>query len=95
MHTVIARTDRGTEMPAFGNYAAAIGAGFFPSAWLPQSANSLTNSVKRSTAMLGMKVGVNMGIEFGPDDRRFFREKVLRWLHRNGKQDANRLWRKE
>lgn len=89
MHTVVAHTDRGTEMPAFGNYAAAIGAGFFPSAWLPQSANSVTDSLKRSAAMLGMNVGVNMGIEFGPDDRRFFRDKILRRFHRNGKQAAN------
>ncbi|MGD0632147.1 MAG: hypothetical protein ABR987_22710 [Terracidiphilus sp.] len=90
-HTVIAHTDRGTEMPAFGNYATAIGAGFSPSAWLPQRANSATDSLKRSVAMLGMNVGVNMGIEFGSDDRRFFREKVLRAFHRSGKQTTNQL----
>jgi hypothetical protein len=88
-HTVIAHTDRGTEMPAVGNYAAAIGAGFFPSAWLPRSANSVTDSLKRSAATLGMNVGVNMGIEFGSDDRRFFREKVLRRLHCSWKQATN------
>jgi hypothetical protein len=91
MHTVIARTDRGTEMPAFGNYAAAIGAGFFPSVWLPPSANSMTDSLKRSAAMLGMNVGVNMGAEFGSDDRRFFRERILRRFHRNGKQATDQL----
>jgi hypothetical protein len=91
MHTFIAHTDRGTEMPAFGNYAAAIGAGFFPSAWLPQSANSVADSMKRSAAMLGMNVGVNMGIEFGSDDRRFFREEVLRRFHHSGKQATNQL----
>ena len=91
MHTVIAHSDRGAEMPAFGNYAAAIGAGFFPSAWLPHSANSITESLKRSAAMLGMNVGVNMGIEFGSDDRRFFSEKVLRRFHRSGKQATNQL----
>jgi hypothetical protein len=91
MHTVIARTDRGTEMPAFGNYAAAIGAGFFPSAWMPRSTNSMTDSLKRTTAMLFMNVGVNMGAEFGSDDRRFFREKILRRFHRNGKQATDQL----
>ncbi len=91
VHTVIAHTDRGTEMPAFGNYAAALGAGFFPSTWLPRSANSVTDSLKRSAAMLGMNVGVNMGIEFDSDDRRFFREKVLRRFHRSGKQATNQL----
>lgn len=91
MHTVIAHTDRGTEIPAFGNYAAAIGAGFFPSTWLPRSANSVTDSLKRSAAMLAMNVGVNMGIEFGSDDRRFFREKILRRFQRNGKQATNQL----
>jgi hypothetical protein len=85
MHTVIVHRDRGTEMPAFGNYAAAIGAGFSASAWLPRSANSVTDSLKRSAATLGMNVGVNMGNEFGSDDRRFFREKVLRRFQRSGK----------
>lgn len=89
--TFIAHTDQGTVMPAFGNYAAALGAGFAPSAWLSQSANSVTDSLKRSAAMLGMNVGVNMGIEFGSDDRRFFRDKVLRRFHRSGKQDTNQL----
>jgi hypothetical protein len=77
MHTVIAHTDRGREMPAVGNYAAAIGSGFSPSAWLPRNVNSVTDSLERSAAMMGMKVGVNMGIEFGSDDRRFFRRKGL------------------
>jgi hypothetical protein len=29
-----------------------------------------------------MKMGMNMGIEFGPDDRRFIREKVVRRIFR-------------
>jgi hypothetical protein len=82
MHTVAARTDRGGREPAFGNFAGALGAGFSPAAWLPPSANTTADSLKRSAAMLGMDIGINMGIEFGPDDRRFFREKVLPWLHR-------------
>ncbi|MGA9669297.1 MAG: hypothetical protein WBQ94_08820 [Terracidiphilus sp.] len=82
MHTVAARTDRGGREPAFGNFAGALGAGFFPATWLPPSANTMADSLQRAAAMLGMEVGVNMGIEFGPDDRRFFREKVLPWFHR-------------
>lgn len=77
-HTLLARSDRGATMPAFGNYAAAVGAGFAPAAWLPPSANSVTSSLERTAAMLGMNIGMNMGIEFGPDDRRFIQEKVLR-----------------
>jgi hypothetical protein len=78
VHTLVARTDNGREQPAFGNYAGALGAAFFPSTWLPRSENSMTDSLKRSAMMLGMEVGVNMGVEFGPDDRRFFRQKILR-----------------
>jgi hypothetical protein len=51
----------------------------------------VTDSLKRSAAMLGMNVGVNMGIEIGSDDRRFFRDKVLRRFHRSRKQDTNQL----
>jgi hypothetical protein len=79
-HTLVAHSDRGTPMPAYGNYAAAIGAGFAPAGWLPQSANSITSSLERTAAMFGMKIGMNMGIEFGPDDRRFFHDRVLRRL---------------
>lgn len=82
MHTVAARTDRGGREPAFGNFAGALGAGFFPATWLPPSATTTADSLKRSAAMLGMDIGINMGIEFGPDDGRFFREKVLPWFHR-------------
>jgi hypothetical protein len=85
INTVTARSDRGTRMPAFGNYAAAIGGGFFPSAWLPPSASSLDDSLKRSAAILGMNAGINMGIEFGTDNRRFFHNKLLRPFHRGGK----------
>jgi hypothetical protein len=77
VHTVVARTDRGGHEPAFGNFAAALGAGFFPATWLPPSTSSTVDSLKRSAAMLGVEAGVNMGIEFGPDDRRFFQEKIL------------------
>jgi hypothetical protein len=83
LHTVVARTDSGREEPAFGNYAGALGAAFFPAFWLPRSENSITDSLKRSAVFLGMDMGMNMGIEFGPDDRRFFREKVLRRFHRH------------
>jgi hypothetical protein len=83
VHTVVARTDTGREEPAFGNYAGALGSAFFPSLWLPRSENSTTDSLKRSAAFLGMNMGMNMGIEFGPDDRRFFREKILRRFHRH------------
>lgn len=82
-HTLVARTDNGREQPAFGNYAGALGAAFFPSTWLPRSENSTTDSLKRTAMMLGMEVGVNMGVEFGPDDRRFFREKILRRFRRH------------
>jgi hypothetical protein len=76
--TLVARTDTGREQPAFANYAGALGAAFSPSTWLPRSENSLASSLKRSGKMLGMEVGVNMDVEFGPGDRRFFREKILR-----------------
>lgn len=89
-HTLLARSDGGKVMPAFGNYAAALGAGFAPAAWLPPSEASIANSLERSAAMLGMNVGMNMGIEFGPDDRRFFRDKILRRFHRR-KPATNQL----
>jgi hypothetical protein len=80
-HTLVARTDNGRVQPAFGNYARALGGAFFPSTWLPQSENSVADSFKRSAIMLGVEVGVHMGVEFGSDDRRFFREKILRRLN--------------
>ena len=87
INTATARSDRGTRMPAFGNYAAAIGGGFFPSAWLPPSASSLDDSLKRNAAILELNAGINdTGIEFGTDNRRFFHNKLLRPFHRGGKQ---------
>ena len=77
-------------MPAFGNYAAALGAGFAPSTWLPPSQASIASSLERSAAMLGMNAGMNMGIEFGPDDRRFFHDKILRRFRRR-KPATNQL----
>jgi hypothetical protein len=47
---------------------------------LPPSENSVSQGFRRSAMLLGIDMGMNMGIEFGPDDRRFFREKVLRKL---------------
>ena len=89
-HTLTARTDRGAMMPAIANYAAALGAGFTPAAWLPPGANSRADSLERSAAMLGMNIGMNMGIEFGSDDRRFFRDKILRRFRRR-KQEMDQL----
>ncbi len=80
VHTLVARTDNGRERPAFGNYARALGAGFFPATWLPRSDNSVPDSLRRSVRMLGMEVGVNMGVEFSADNRKFFREKVQGWF---------------
>lgn len=80
-HTLTARSDGGRRMPAFVNYAAAVGGGFAPALWLPPSADSVTNSLERSAALLGMNIGMNMGIEFGPDDRRFFHDKILSRFH--------------
>jgi len=78
VHTLVARTDSGGEQPAFGTLAGALGSGFFPNLWLPPSKNSPEQGFTRSAIFLGVSVGKNMGIEFGPDDRRFFREKVIR-----------------
>ena len=89
-HTLMARTDGGRDMPAFGNYAAALGAGFAPASWLPASEASAASSLERSAAMLGMNVGMNMGIEFGSDDRRFFHDKILRRFRRR-KQATDQL----
>jgi hypothetical protein len=83
MHTLVARTDQGKEQPAFATYAGALGAGFFPATWLPPSGSSVGNSFKRSALFLGMDAGINMGIEFGPDDRRFFNDKIRRLFHRH------------
>ena len=83
VHTLVARTDSGGQEPAFGVFAGVLGFGFFPNPWLPPSQNSVGQAFERSATFLGAKVGMNMGIEFGPDDRRFFREKVLRKLFRH------------
>lgn len=83
IHTLVARTDSGGEQPAFGTFAGALGSGFFPNLWLPSSENSIGHGLTRSAIFLGVSMGKNMGIEFGPDDRRFFRDKVIRKiLHR-------------
>jgi hypothetical protein len=83
VHTLMARTDRGTEEPAFGIYAGALGGAFIPATWLPRSDNSMGDSLRRSAALLGMNLGINMGIEFGRDDRRFFQEKILHRFQRH------------
>lgn len=83
VHTLMARTDRGAEEPAFGMSAGTLVGAFIPATWLPRSANSMGDSLRRSAALLSMNLGINMGIEFGHDDRRFFQEKLLRRFHRH------------
>ncbi len=83
VHTLVARTDSGGQQPAFGVFAGALGFGFFPNLWLPPSENSVGQAFERSATFLGANLSMNMGIEFGPDDHRFFREKVLRKLFRH------------
>jgi hypothetical protein len=74
VHTLVARTDSGGEQPALGTFAGAFGSGFFPNLWLPPSENSIGRGFTRSAIVLGVSMGKNMGIEFGPDNRRFFRK---------------------
>jgi hypothetical protein len=78
VHTLVARTDSGGEQPAFGAFAGALGYGFFPDIWLPPSQNSIGRSFTRSAIFMGVSMGKNMGVEFGPDDRKFLRDKVIR-----------------
>ena len=82
LHTLVAQTDSGGRQPAFGTFAGALTSGFVPSAWLPPSENSWKHGLARSGTFLAMTIGMNMGTEFGPDDRRFFREKVVRRIFR-------------
>jgi hypothetical protein len=82
VHTLTARTDGGREQPAFGTFAGAFGSGFFPNLWLPPSQNTVGRGFMRAIS-LGVSMGTNMGIEFGPDVRRFFRIKVSRRLLRH------------
>lgn len=83
VRTLRVRTDQGTEEPAVGLYAGVLGGAFIPDTWLPRSANSMGDSLRRSAALLGMNIGINMGIEFGHDDRRFFQEKILHRFQRH------------
>ena len=87
-NTLMARSDDGKRMPAFANYTASVSGGFAPAAWLPPSANSLTRSLQRTGAMLGMIIGMNMGIEFRSDDSRFFHDHILNRFH-HGKHVAD------
>lgn len=78
VHTLVARTGSGGEQPAFGTFSGALGYGFFPDLWLPPSQNSIGRSFTRSAIFMGVSMGKNMGIEFSADDRKFFRDKVIR-----------------
>ena len=67
MHTVTCPHRTGEDvMPAFGNFAGALGAGFFPATWLPPSANTTADSLKRGVAMLGMESGHQYGHRIWP-----------------------------
>ncbi len=76
-HTYIARMDDGSERLAFALIAGATAGGFAPNGWLPGSQNGVERGFERTAIMLLINLGVNMGREFGPDDKKFFFEKIL------------------
>ena len=80
--TVLAHTDSGDQQPAYGVFAGALAAGFVPQFWLPASQASTAKACERSAMFVGLTVGMNMGVEFGPDDRRFARRTLRKIFHR-------------
>jgi hypothetical protein len=77
-HTYFARVDDGGERLAFSAFAAAAAGGFAPNGWLPASQNGWGHAFQRTAVLLMIDLGVNMGREFGSDDKKFLFEKILR-----------------
>ena len=81
MHTMVAQTDGSGRQPALGTFAGALTSASFPARGCPERKQlEARTGAERNISCNDERI--NMGIEFGADDRRFFREKVVRRIFR-------------
>lgn len=70
VRTFVARTDSGSQMPAFSRLAGAYGAAFISNAWYPERQADAQHALERGSTALATSVGWNVFREFWPDIRR-------------------------
>jgi hypothetical protein len=72
VHYFVARTDRGTRIPAFSRFAGVYGAAFISNEWYPASRANTTHALLRGTTALSAGLGWNVLKEFWPDIKNAF-----------------------
>jgi hypothetical protein len=70
VRTFVARTDTGTQMPAFSRLAGVYGAAFISNAWYPQRQADTPHALERGSTALATSAGWNVFREFWPDIRK-------------------------
>lgn len=66
-HFFVARTDSGSQIPAFSRFAGTYGTAFISNAWYPESRANSYHAMQRGTTALSAGFGWNMLREFWPD----------------------------
>jgi len=67
IHVFVARTDAGTQVPAFSRFAGIYGAAFISNTWYPASRANASHALLRGTTALSATVAWNVLKEFWPD----------------------------
>jgi len=66
-YVFVARTDAGTQIPAFSRFAGTYGAAFISNAWYPASRANTSHALLRGTTAFSATVAWNVFREFWPD----------------------------
>jgi hypothetical protein len=75
VHTFVARSDSGTNMPAYSRFIGDYGAGFISREWYPDRFHTVGQGLEAGTISLGTDVGMNLLREF--------------WPHRGGRSEMH------
>jgi len=67
IHVFVARTDAGTQVPAFSRFAGIYGAAFISNAWYPARRANASHALLRGTTAFSATVAWNVSREFWPD----------------------------
>ena len=66
-NTFICENDKGKLMPAYSRFVADYGAAFISRAWYPREYHNVQAGFSAGSVALGVDVGMNFLLEFGPD----------------------------
>jgi hypothetical protein len=68
--TILTRTDAGGETLSTWRLGSDYGAAFITNAWYPGRLNNLSRGFIQGSAMMGLDLATNIGVEFWPDVKR-------------------------